>query len=251
VVNNSPENDSIEIENVIVLNNSNRGFSQANNIASKHAKGEYLFFLNADTLLQKDFTPIFNKEFGDKEFGVVGIGLKYSNGKYQLSYWNKNNFLNEFINKKSEKVSKDTHTKSYENYSNNISVKEVDWVSGAAMIINKVIFDRVYGFDEDYFLFYEDADLCKRINDIGSKIFYLPFDGLVHYKGENVNKSFSTDTYYYSKKSQLIYYKKHNNLANRILLRLYLIVRFSVKVVLKRNMLNRRIFNLVLGISHD
>jgi GT2 family glycosyltransferase len=251
VVNNSSHSDSFKIENITVINNVNLGFAQANNLASNTAKGKYLFFMNADTLLLKDFSSVFLNEFENKDFGVVGISLRYPNGNYQLSYWYENNFMNEFKNKKSEDSFKRNDTKIISNYVNNDSVKEVDWVSGAAMIIKKDVFNDVKGFDEDFFLFYEDADICKRIKLNGGKIYYFPFDGLIHFKGENVNESFLNETYYHSKKSQLLYYKKHNNYLNRVMLRLYLVFKYSVKVIFERNSIDKRIFKLALGVSDD
>ena len=251
VVNNSSESDSLNLENVTVINNANLGFAQANNLASKSAKGKYLFFLNADTLLLKDLSSVFLNEFENKDFGVVGISLRYPGGNYQLSYWYENNFINEFKNNRLEDSFKHNDTKIISNYVNNDCIKEVDWVSGAAMIVKKDVFADVKGFDEDYFLFYEDADICKRIKLNGGKIFYFPFDGMIHFKGENVNESFLNETYYYSKKSQLLYYKKHNNYLNSVLLRLYLVFKYSVKVIFKRNSIDKRIFKLVSGVSDD
>jgi len=251
VVNNSPETDSIELDKVTVINNYNYGFSQANNLASKQAKGKYLFFMNADTLMQKDISVPFLKEFGNKEFGVAGVGLRYPDGRYQLSNWHENNFLNEFKNKRLEESFKNNNQSVINNYTGNDSLREVDWVSGAAMIIKKDVYDKMSGFDEDYFLFYEDADICKRMKDSDYKIYYFPFDGLVHYKGENVNESFLNDTYYYSKKSQLIYYRKHNSLMNRVLLRFYLLVKSFVYMILKRKNVNVKIFKLTIGVSDD
>lgn len=244
VVNNSPEDDLSNVSGIAVINNQNKGFSQANNLAVKSARGEFLLFLNADTVLSKDFSEEFLATFGSKNFGAVGLGMRYPNGKYQMSYWFENNFINEIKNKKLESIFSGENTDVSEEI--NI-IKEVDWVSGAALIIRKDIFESVKGFDEDYFLFYEDADLCKRIKLKGYKIFYLPFDGLMHYKGENVNKSFLTDTYYHSKKSQLVYYKKHNNLLNRILLRLYLSVKFLFRSLIEKNDINTKIIKLLFG----
>ncbi len=103
VVNNSPDYDSIEIPGITVIENSNNGFSHANNLAAKVTKGKYLLFLNADTILKRDFSAEFLNAFGEIDFGVVGISLRYPNGNYQLSYWNENIFINELKNKKLEK----------------------------------------------------------------------------------------------------------------------------------------------------
>ena len=246
IVNNSPE-DIFDLEGVRVITNSNKGFSQANNLAAKEARGKYLLLLNADTVLEKDFAKDFMKEFADRDFGAAGLGLKYPDGRYQLSYWNENNFRNEAVNKSLEKSFKEMDINVISKYENIKDITVVDWVSGAAMILRKDVFEKAGGFDEDYFLFYEDADLCKRLKDKGHEIYYYPFDGLVHYKGENVNESFSTDTYYYSKKSQLLYYRKHNSITDRIMLRLYLLAKFSFRLITDRSELNLKTLKLLLG----
>lgn len=246
VVNNSPESDYLPLEGVTVLNNSNRGFSNANNLAAKIAKGKYLLFLNADTILKKDFSDAFLNSFAGIDFAVAGISLRFPDGAYQLSYWLENNFFNEFKNKNAEKQFKNINNIKISESPQNDTLKQVDWVSGAAMVVSKLWFDKVNGFDEDYFLFYEDADLCKRISDCGGKIYYFPFDGLVHFKGEIVNKYFRSSTYFYSKQSQLIYYKKHNNLLNRILLRFYLFIKFFFKSVFIRDGVNFKILKIIV-----
>ena len=171
----------------------------------------------------------------------------YPDGRYQLSYWNENNFSNEIKNKKLEKAFKKNDRKVTDKYTQENVIKEVEWVSGASLIVRRDVFESINGFDEDYFLFYEDADLCKRLTKRGYKIYYFPFEGLVHFKGENVNTLFITDTYYYSKKSQLIYYKKHNNLFNRILLRSYLFLKYLFRIMIERNDINKKILKLLLG----
>lgn len=249
VVNNSPEDDLSKIEGVTLINNLNKGFSQANNLAAKYAKGEYLFFLNADTILKKDFSQEFLHVFNKMEFGAVGLGLVYPDGRYQLSYWKENKFMNEIKNKNIETAFIKNDIAIIYEYTSNSTKREVEWVSGAALIIKKEIFERINGFDEEFFLFYEDADLCKRLNDAGLKSYYFPFDGLIHYKGENVNKRFFPETYYFSKKSQLLYYKKHNSLYERILLRIYLLVKFTYRRVTEKEKINMKILKLLLGVE--
>lgn len=251
VVNNSPEDDLSALEGVTIINNSNKGFSHANNFAAKQAKGKYLLFLNADTILTSDFSEAFLSQFKEKEFGAAGLGLKYPDDRLQLSYWYENKFSNEIKNKKLEEAFKKNDTDIIDKYKRDKVLKEVDWVSGASLIIRRDVFESIKGFDEDYFLFYEDADLCKRLTKRGYKTYYFPFDGLIHFKGENVNMSFINDTYYFSKKSQLLYYKKHNNIYNRILLRLYLTLKFSLKVFTERNEINMKILKLIIGVKND
>ena len=246
VVNNSPEEEII-IDGIKIIENTNRGFPQANNLAADSAQGKYLFFLNADTLTGKDFTKAFSDNFSDKEFGAVGLGMKNPDETPQLSFWKENSFLNEMRNKKQEEEFRARDKKTLNKFKQNRGIMQVDWVSGAAMIIPRDIFAKLNGFDEEFFLFHEDADICKRIYITGMKVFYLPFDGLVHFKGENVNPEFKTDTYYHSKKSQILYYKKHNSIIQRIMLRIYLFSRFLFLSF--KGKLYRRILKMVMGLE--
>lgn len=249
VVNNSPEDDLSKIEGVTILNNLNKGFSQANNLAATYAKGEYLFFLNADSILKKDFSQDFLEVFNRMEFGAAGLGLVYPDGRYQLSYWKENKFSNEIKNKNIETAFIKNDIAVINDHTGNNTIKEVDWVSGAALIIKRETFESVSGFDENFFLFYEDADLCKRLYDKGLKSYYFPFNGLIHYKGENVNKRFFSETYYFSKKSQILYYKKHNRLYERILLRIYLLVKFTFRGITEKREINRKILKLLIKVE--
>lgn len=249
IVNNSPTEDLWHLEELAtIIPNSNQGFSQANNLAAKKAKGEYLFFLNADTLIRNDFFNDAVSLMEHHDAGAMGMKMYNKDGSFQLSFWKENTFAKEKINKRAEERFKNDKefVKQLEN--EHPDVCEVDWVSGAAMMTKKEIFEEIGGFDEDFFLFYEDADICKRLKDKGYKIYFYPGSDILHYKGENVNEEFTSYTYYYAKESQLLYYKKHNALSDRILLRLYLLGKFGLKFLTTFKAINLKIFLLVLGV---
>lgn len=252
IVNNSPEENLNYLKdtypNISVIENENKGFSQANNLGAKNSKGEYLFFLNADTTIENDFLKKFIDEFSNKEFGAAGLKLLNNDNSLQLSFWNENTFLNEIQNKKAEEKFKEKDTVFIKRYEVD-EIKQTDWVTGAAMIVKKNIFDKIGGFDEKFFLYYEDADLCKRLSDAGYKIYYFPFSKIIHFKGENVNKDFSGNTYFFSKQSEFLYYKKHNGFIDNLLLKVYLFFKFLFKYLFTFKKINLRILLLVLGIN--
>ena len=87
---------------------------------------------------------------------------------------------------------------------------DVDWVTGACFIIKKKDYDFLKGFDDNYFLYLEDADLCIRMNNyLGKKIIYTPQTSVVHFKAKS-SKSDSYVSKLSSYKSKLYYHKKHN-----------------------------------------
>ena len=254
IVNNSPEESlehmKTEHPGLKIINNENRGYSQANNAGAESASGEYLFFLNADTIIKADFLSSFIDHFKNKEFGAAGLKLKNPDGSFQLSFWKENNFFNEIKNKSEEDKFRNKDSRYISEKEKEYSqVKEVDWVTGAAMVMRKDVFEKVNGFDDDFFLFYEDADICKRLSDAGYMNYFFPECEIIHYKGENVNSEFQSGTYYYSKESQLLYYEKHNNLFNNLALRSYLFVKFFIKYFFSFKKINLRIFLLALGIK--
>ena len=195
---------------------------------------------------------MFCERFENVSFGAVGLRLSFPDGSFQLSAYRENNFFNEIKNKRAEKAFKKINNESIpeirEFYSRE---REVDWVSGAAFVIRKSVFDNIGGFDERFFLFYEDADICRRLRGKGYKVIFWTGSDIIHHKGENVNKSFSYDTYFYSKQSQLLYYKLHNNTIQNILLRLYLFFRFGVLYLVTFKNINFRILKLILGFNND
>lgn len=252
IVNNSPEEDLSSIRTnseVEILVNENKGFSQASNLGVKHSNGEYLFFLNADTIIRNDFLKDSIEKLKDESVGAIGLKLCNDDGSFQLSFWKENTFLNEIRNKRDERLFQHRNRNEIQKIeSRYTNVSEVEWVSGAAMLIRKEVFNKIGGFDEDYFLFYEDADICKGLKNAGYKIMFYPFSEIVHLKGENVNERFSDETYFYAKQSQLIYYRKHNNLLNRFFLRIYLISKFSLLSTLTFKKINFEILLLTLGL---
>ena len=87
------------------------------------------------------------------------------------------------------------------------TVREVDWVSGAALMLPRAVFDAVGGWDAGYFMFNEDVDLCRRVRDAGYVIVYDPAVALYHAIGVSV--STSPRMVIARHKSMWRYYRKH------------------------------------------
>ncbi|MCX8011165.1 MAG: glycosyltransferase family 2 protein [Ignavibacteria bacterium] len=222
------KNESNELKDFPNLNliqlEKNRGFGFANNRGAEVANGEILLFLNNDTITISPFTEkvfeIFQK---DDSIGVVGPKLLNEDRTLQLSWGNYPNLLNEFFTKLTYKS-----FHSNNKFVQNIIVRKysssrfVDFVTGAAMFVRRELFQRVNGFDENMFMYFEDADLCKKITKLGKKVLFYPEVELVHIRGASFNDSTAKFIKHYYRKSQLMYYEKHNSLIELTLLKLYL-----------------------------
>lgn len=171
---------TLEINNIIkniilIRNEKNLGFLLNCNNASKKARGKYLYFLNNDTNVQREaiekLISIFSKF---EKVGLVGSKLVYPDGKLQEAggiFWNDASAWN-YGNRAEAEMPE-------YNY-----VKEVDYVSGASMMIPKDIWEEIDGFDERYVPAYcEDSDLAFEVRRKGYKVMYQPKSVVVHFEG--------------------------------------------------------------------
>lgn len=163
----------------------NLGYGAGHNFAAKEAKGKYILILNADITVEPDtLQKLIDYIEKNKEVGMVGPKLVYHNGEVQKSCRRHFNFLDLFIKRTFLKRIW-PFKKRYENYImgdfNHQSIQEVDLITGAFMMMHKELFDQIRGFDERYFLFMEDFDLCKKVQLAGYKVVYYPLAIAIHY----------------------------------------------------------------------
>lgn len=178
-----------------IENKDNAGFGRANNQGVAIAKGEYILFLNPDTVMPEDF---FTKTIGymDAHPEAGSIGPKLLDGKGQFAPDGKKSFpsLSVAIFKTTgiNKVfSKSPYFNKY--YAVHIGEDEtaaVDVLSGCCMLVRSSVLPKIGGaFDEDYFMYCEDVDLSYRIQKAGYQNIYFPEATLIHYKGESTRKA--------------------------------------------------------------
>ncbi|RJQ38907.1 glycosyltransferase [Candidatus Microgenomates bacterium] len=190
----------------------NVGFGEGNNLGAKISQGEYLFFLNPDTIVfPNTIDNLVNFINKDKKVGVVApLLLDKNNIPYEFQGTKKLTpfravFALSFLNKifPNNPVSKKYWIKNW----NKRRLKEVDVVPGTAFAIKKNIFERVNGFDKKFFLYFEEFDLCNRVKLLGFKIFINPGSCVIHFWGESsktmdgLNKIFLNSRFYYFKKN--------------------------------------------------
>src|SRR3989344_5794294 len=154
----------------LIESGENLGFSSGNNKALTQAEGEYIFFLNPDT--EVNFTIFGDLIFFYKETpyaGIIGPKLVMPDGKIQESVKN----LPTIAGAIKEFVFGINHAYTQYVPKGNQPI-EVESMYGAAMLIKRLLFEEVGGFDEKFFLYYEDMDLCRRVRNLGKKVYYYP-----------------------------------------------------------------------------
>lgn len=165
----------------LIKNESNLGFGSGCNIGAKHSRCEYILFLNPDTVLKHDsLEKLMDFAQNHPDAGIIAPRLISKNGKIQESVTR----LPSLLGVAKEYIFGQKNAYSQYAPTTNIPI-EVEAAYGAAMLIRKELFNKLGGFDEKYFLYYEDLDLCRKVKKMGLKIFYCPNISIVHLVGES------------------------------------------------------------------
>jgi len=211
---------------VIVIDNDkkNIGYGAACNKGAKKAKGEFLFFLNPDTLI----LPSAIKELAGflKTHPKAGIVAPLLLNRKKRAYSLQGSAE---LTPKSALFSLSFLHKLWPNNPitqkywlmdwNKKEVKEVAAVPGSALMIRRKIFEKINGFDENFFLFFEEIDLCKRVREAGWKIFFQPKAKVIHFwqgstpQNKKIKKIFQ--------KSRFYFFKKHYGIFTAIFLEFF------------------------------
>jgi len=168
---------------VLIPSGENLGFGKGNNVAVKHAKGRYILLLNNDTILQGHLAPALDVLEADPKIGVLGINMLNANKEYLKAcgkFPTPANLLR-FKNLVSLGAEFDKGKFSGKLY-------DIDWLTGSFLLMPKRVYEQVGGFDEDYFMYVEDVDLCKKIALAGYRRVFMPGLSYIHFVGHNAAK---------------------------------------------------------------
>lgn len=168
-----------------IENDRNLGMGAGNNVGMRAAKGEYLMILNPDTVLKRQsIVPLVEFLDSHSKVGIAAPMILNPDRTHQPTVHRFPKFLMPFYRrtplgrtKKGREFLKE-YTISADQLQ---QPKPVDWVFGPAFMIRKSIADKLGGYDERYFMFMEDTDLCRQIWHLGFEVWYVPQAVLVHY----------------------------------------------------------------------
>ncbi len=218
VVDNASSDDNVDMvrqkfPNVILIeNDENFGYARAINKGFEQSCGEYCAVMNLDTELTQDIFPHlieFAKTSPDP--GIIGCSHRFADGSPQRSYFYFPSLigriayftgLNRLIN--IEILPKRTYD------TNGMKAIEVAVVCGAFFILNRETFRKIGGFDPDYFLYHEEADLCFRLQKAGFKNCVLPDLMLIHH-GKHDEATDDPAVFFHRNRSLLIYFYKNRS----------------------------------------
>ena len=206
-----------------IENSKNYGFAKACNIGIENAKSKWYLFLNPDTILEpKSIHSLINYCNEKTEHRIIGIKQLNENKKNSNSYglflnfWSLSGLIRPLIRLKKG---------SYKSI-NSKEIANPDWISGSFIMIRKKDFELINGWDESYWMYYEDMDLCKRAKKINLKVSLLNNWSCIHFHGASSRKN--TEIKIITKSevivSSHIFLEKHSQKSYKFLIHLILIL---------------------------
>lgn len=200
VVDNASDDGSIELLKekhpgvILISSDKNLGFSKANNLGLKRAKGRYLLLLNPDTLVEEDtFRKMIHFLDNNTSVGMAGCKILNPDGTLQLAC--RRGFPGPWtsfckVTGLSTLFPKSRLFARYNlTYLDENQTYEVDAISGSFMMIRRECYEKTGGLDEQFFMYGEDLDLCYRVQKAGYKVYYYHDTRIIHYKGESTKRS--------------------------------------------------------------
>lgn len=176
----------------LIANDHNLGFSRANNQALKICKGKYVYYLNPDTEVRPGaFRGVIDFMDSRPDVGLAGTRIINPDGSLQSSV--ENRYPGQRYARQELKELKG----------------DIAWVLGASMVARLQLIKILEGFDESFFLYGEDLDLCLRVRKAGWIIAYIPEAVVVHWGGQSERNSLPVEVWKRKFMAESLFYRKH------------------------------------------
>jgi N-acetylglucosaminyl-diphospho-decaprenol L-rhamnosyltransferase len=212
----------------LIRNAANPGFGAANNPAVRESSGEFLLFLNTDTVLQPGaVAALLEVLHSDPNAAAAGPLLFSGPGRIQVSFGNRVDFLGQTVQKV---ILNPFYEKKLTGESR---IREAGWLSAACLLARRSAFEEAGGFDERFFIYFEDIDLCRRMRTSGWRLLFVPRARVFHKGGATTGPRPASSRLEY-RKSQVAFYTKHASRSSLRLLRVYLRLSLRLKKIAGR-----------------
>ncbi len=244
----------------VIRNGENLGFGAANNRGLRDARGEIILFMNSDTeLLPTSLEPLLDRLAQQSDVGIVGPTEQLHEGTPYPTICPAPDFRYVFL----------THTKLRYRWYWNPRINpyrlmwecalasgqpvRVDWLSGASLMVRRAVLDQVGAFDEGYFMYMEETDLCERVRRAGWGVEYVPAGRIIHHGGGATNKVKRGVLTLSGAVSELRYFAKHRSRGELLLLKGFLFMEFLSRLAVSgltdpRRWACREVVRMILGL---
>jgi GT2 family glycosyltransferase len=226
----------------LISNARNTGFAAGVNRGASHARAPLLLVLNPDTVISPGLVPTLAGWLNaHPDVAVVGPRIYNTDGTVQPSARRFPDFTTGLGGRMSwlTRIAPDNWlTRRNLEWSRASHPVDVDWVSGACMMLRRSAFDAVGGMDERFFLYWEDADLCRRLLASGYRTMYVPSASAIHH-GSRASRHAAARSLVAFHRSAFRYFWKHSGVAGRACAPLVQAALWS-RLIVKLALLRRR-----------
>lgn len=193
----------------LIRNAANVGFARANNQGLHASRGQYVLFLNSDTIVPAGTLTALVQFMDDHpDASACGPRLVGADGHAQAFAFGGDPTIAYLLARGWNRL---LFSRPLHDWETDLA-QPVDWVSGASLLARRDALDEVGGFDEKFFMYFEDNDLCLRLRRAGWKIFYNPTVTITHFGGASLNQS-ALRTRWYDASLRYFYSKHYSSLA--------------------------------------
>jgi GT2 family glycosyltransferase len=212
-----------------IYNEINGGFSNGCNLGSKSAAGKFLLFLNPDTVASEtEVEKLLNIAKQNPAYSILSCRQINENGKECIAsgsfphFFNLTGFQRALFGRSNTQDSR--HKAYYKNKESEVSFP--DWISGSVVLMRKELFQKINGFDEDFWMYFEDVDLCMRVRNISGEIAFCRNITIEHNHGgsSRINLKTTSLTKTEVHISRHIYISKHKSGQDKVLIQTFLII---------------------------
>lgn len=205
---------NFDFVNVIDLKE-NKGYGAAANIGWEQSERKHILICNTDLIFFEDtFNKLIKSIEENHNYGVIGGNQQNIDGSPQWSYWL---YPSLFLAFSRALILAKIYSKMIKNNSKKRVLKQ-NFINGAFYLVRRDVLKKTNGFDEDFFFYSEEADLCKRIKNLNLPIIFDPVIKLVHLGGGSVGSSYSDFSAINLAKGKWLFAKKHLSFINRNIL---------------------------------
>lgn len=207
----------------VLAQSDNLGFGKANNIGIRAAQAPYVLILNSDAAVRPGSIETLAALLDARPtVGIVGPRNLNTDGSVQLSFGPDLTPWNEWQQRRRMRALRRGDPKAKRRVEEMTAREhEPAWISGSCVLVRRDLLLRLDGFDEGFFLYEEDVDLCVRVRQAGFKVLFTPNAEIVHHLGRSMATAPSRSRQAY-RDSHIRFYQKHNGPFDRLVLRLWM-----------------------------
>ncbi len=218
----------------LIAREENVGFPRGNNIGLAEANGRALLLLNPDTVLLDDALPVMlNFLEANPDVGALGPLLLNPDGSVQSSRRRFPTLATGFFESTwLEGLAPGLLRRYYALDLPDDETADVDWLTGACVMVPRAAYERVGGMDEAYYMYSEELDWCRRIKEAGWRVVYHPEARVIHHHGKSSEQAV-TARHINFQRAKLRYFRKYHGRASAAVLRLFLLLVYAWQMILE------------------